>query len=56
MFAKLQKVTTLACLSVFPSVWNNLAPTAQSFMKFDVWRIFWKSVEKIQVSLKSDKN
>jgi hypothetical protein len=43
------------CLSVCPSAWNNSAPKERIFMKFDIWG-FFKSVEKIQVSLKSDKN
>jgi len=41
--------------SVRPSTWNNSAPTGRIFMKFDILTIFRKSVEKIQVSLKSDK-
>jgi hypothetical protein len=39
-----------------PSIFNYSAPTGRVFMKFDVIRVFQKSVEKIQVSLKSDKN
>ena len=50
---KLQEVTISFIMSVRPSAWRNLAPTGQIFMKFD---IFWKSVQKIQVSLKSDNN
>jgi len=46
-FAKLRKATVSFVMSVCPSAWNNPAPTG---------RIFRKSVEKIQVSLKSDKN
>jgi len=34
----------------------ELAPTGRIFMKFDIFSIFRKSVEKIEVSLKSDKN
>jgi hypothetical protein len=37
------------------TVWNNSVPTGRIFMKFDM-SIFWKSVEKIQVSLQSDKS
>jgi len=37
------------------SAWNYSAPTGQIFMKFDIWAFLRKSVEKIQVSLKSDK-
>jgi hypothetical protein len=36
------------------NTWNNSAPTGRSFMK--LFSIFQKSVEKIQVSLKSYKN
>jgi len=37
------------------SAWNNSAPTGRISMKFD--RVFFpKSVQKIQVSLKSDEN
>ena len=47
-FSKLQEATTscVMCLfvSVCPSVsrfaWNNSVPTAQIFMKFDIWVIF----------------
>jgi hypothetical protein len=39
---------------ICPSAWNNSAPTERIFMKFG--SIFWKSAEKTQVSLKSDKN
>ena len=42
------------CLSFLLSAWDNSAPTGRIFMKSDV--IFRKSIEKIQVSLKSDKN
>ena len=45
-----------SCLSVRPSVLNNSAPTGRIFMKFDIRAYFEKSVGKIQVSLKSDKN
>ena len=38
------------------SAWKNSAPTEWIFMKFDIWVFFRKSVEQIQVSLKSDKN
>ena len=46
----------LSCLSVRPSVWNNSAPTGRIFMKFDIRVFFEKTVEKSQVSVKSDKN
>jgi hypothetical protein len=54
-FAKLRKVTVSFVMSVRPSVWNNSAPTERLVMKFNL-KLFRKSVEKIQVSLKSDKN
>ena len=41
---------------VCPSAWNISAPTGRIFMKFDIWIFFRKSVEKIYVSIKSDKN
>ena len=41
--------------SVRPSVWNNSSPVGRILMKLDV-EIFRKSAEKIEVSLKYDKN
>ena len=41
---------------VRPSSWDNSAATGQIFMKFDIWICLDKSVEKIRVLLKSDKN
>ena len=35
-FAKLQRVTVSFILSGYLSTWNDLAPTGQSFMKFDI--------------------
>jgi len=50
---------TISCQSVRPSVcplaWNKSAPTRRIFVKFDMC-IFRKSVAKIKISLKSDKN
>jgi len=43
-----------SCLSVYPSAWNNWAPTGRIFMKFDIQVFFRKSVAKIQFSLKPD--
>jgi hypothetical protein len=43
------------CRTVCPSARNNADPPGRIFMKC-VFSIFKKSVEKIQVSLKSDKN
>jgi len=55
-FTKLRKATTgFVCPSVRLLAQNNLAPTVWIFMKF-VFIIFWKSLYKIQVALKSDKN
>jgi hypothetical protein len=42
--------------SVCLSASNNPAPNARILINFDIWVVFRKSVEKIQVSLKSDKN
>jgi hypothetical protein len=44
------------CLSLCPCAWDNLAPNGQIFTKFSYLSIFPKSVQIIQVSLKSDKN
>jgi len=35
---------------------NNSAPSGRIIMKFNIYVFFEKSVEKIQVSLKSDKS
>jgi len=45
----------LALPHVHFSTWKNSAPTGWSLMKFDIWVFFFKSVEIIQISLKSDK-
>jgi hypothetical protein len=42
-------------MSVRPSAWNSPVSTGRIFMKYYVWGIFLKSVEKIQLSLKPDK-
>jgi hypothetical protein len=44
------------CPSVRPSARNNSGHSGRIFTKFWYWSIFLKYVEKIQVSLKSDKN
>jgi hypothetical protein len=54
-FAKLRKATISFVMSVGPSA-RNPVPTEQILMKFLCFIIFLKSVEKIQVSLKSDNN
>ena len=53
-FAKLRKATISFVMCQF--AWNNSAPTGRVFMKFDIWELFEKSFENIQVSLKYDKN
>jgi hypothetical protein len=59
-FSKLPKVTislvTSVRLSFWLSTWNSSATTERIFMKFDTWGLLEKTVEKIPVSLKSDKN
>ena len=54
--AKKKRPLASSCLSVRPFARSNSTPTGRIF--YDIWylRIFRKSVEKIQVSLKSDKN
>ena len=58
--AKLRKVAIniimSVCLSVLPSGWNISASTGQVFKKFDIQLLFRKLVEKIHVSIISDKN
>jgi len=54
-FAKLRRETISFVISVCPSAWNNSAHIELTFMEFDM-SIFRKTVEKIQVSLKSEKN
>jgi hypothetical protein len=53
-FAKLRKAT----ISFVVSVWNNPTPTGRILiLKNLIFSLFFrKSVEKIQVSLKSDNN
>ena len=59
-FAKLRKATVSFVMSVRLSVClparDNSASTGWVFMKFDIWAFFEKTVEKIQVSLKSATN
>ena len=55
-FVKLRKATISFTMCVRLSSWNNSAPIGRTFMKFDVLSIFRKSVDKTQVSLKSDEN
>jgi len=42
--------------SFCPSAWKKSAPPRRIFIKFDMWELFEKSVEKIQISLQYDKN
>jgi len=51
---KLRKATISFVMSVRPPAWNFSAQTEQIFMKFNIFGIFPKSVQKIQVSLKCD--
>jgi hypothetical protein len=57
-FAKLRNATIsfviYVCLSVRLSSWSNASPTGRIFMRSNMK--IRKSVEKIQVSFKSDKN
>jgi hypothetical protein len=52
-FVKLRILTISCVTSVRLSAWNNSATTGRFFMKFGI-RIFLKSLERNQVSLKSD--
>jgi hypothetical protein len=49
-------VRSSVCLSVRQPGWKNSAPTEWIFTKFDFGIFFRKPVEKIQVSLNSDKS
>jgi hypothetical protein len=51
-----KRLIASSCLLVHLSALSNLAPTERIFMKFDPLIIYRKSVEKIQVLLKSVKN
>jgi len=56
-FAKLRKATISFVMSVCPSVrMEQIGSYWMDFHEILYLRIFRKSVEKIQVSLKSDKN
>jgi len=54
-FVKFRKSTISFVMSVRLSAWNNLAATGRIFVKLYTWR-FFETVQKIQVSLKPDKN
>jgi len=47
--AKLRKVAISVVVSVRLSAWNNLAPTARIFMKFDVGVFFHKTARKFKI-------
>jgi len=59
-FAEMRKATSSFVMHVPPSVylsaWKDSAPTRRTFMKFDIWMYFRKSVDEVQVSLRPDKN
>jgi hypothetical protein len=55
VFAKFRKAAIDFVMSVRLSAWNNSAATGHILIKFDM-STFRKSVDKIQVSFKSDKN
>jgi hypothetical protein len=55
-FIKLRKATISVVTSVRQSAWNNSAPSGGIFIKVHIWVFFEKSVQKIQTSLKYDKN
>ena len=46
----------VCCPSVSPSAWNNSPPAGRIFIKCDISAFSEKSVEKVKVLLKSDKN
>jgi hypothetical protein len=54
-FAKLRKVTISFVMSVRSTVCNNSAPTERILINL-ISEFFQNCIEKIQVSLKSDKN
>jgi len=55
-FANLRKVTISFVMYFRPSERNNSVPIGRIFHEICYLSIFGNSVEKIQVSLKSDKN
>jgi len=46
VFEKLQKATISFIMSVHPSSWNNLIPTGQIFMKFNIY-VFFENLSRI---------
>jgi hypothetical protein len=55
-FAKLRKATISFVMSIRLSARNKPAPTGMIFTKFYILSIFRKTVQKIQISLPSDKD
>ena len=58
-FVKSRKASidfVISVCPVLPSACNNPAPTGEIFIEFDIWGFFEIFFQKIQVSLKSDKN
>jgi hypothetical protein len=51
-----KRLLASSCPSVYPSAWNNSSTTGRILIKLDILAFFRRSVEKIQVSLKSNKN
>jgi len=56
VFAKFQKTTIIFDTSVCLSARNSSAPNGRIFIKNFIFEYFRKSVAKVQVSLKPDKN
>ena len=56
LLTHVQRLYLHVCLFILKSAWNNPAHTGRIFMRVDILRKIRKSVQKIQVSLKSDKN
>jgi hypothetical protein len=55
-FAKLLKAAVSFVMSVCLSSWNNSSYTGRIFMEKGVWKMFRKSIERIQFWITSDKN
>jgi hypothetical protein len=51
-----KRLLSSSLLSVCLSTSNNSAPTRRIFMKFSIWGLFRKSVDKIHVSWKFDES
>ena len=55
-FGEWQKATASFVMSICPSAWMNSVPTFKDFHEMWYLWIFLKSLEKIHLSLRSDKN